>query len=620
MENQQTNAMAEMAATFSKIGEQLMQDYMKSVAAGVKNDGLKDVFETYSEFTNQLIENPASNAKVQDLFKTFISNQHELWKRILERQLGITKTYEPVIKPADNDKRFKSAEWDQAPYYFDFIKQNYLLVSKLMTEVVTVVDMPTSSKKKLAFYTQQYLDALAPSNFAMTNPEVLKLAQETNGASLIEGFKNFLTDFEKGGITQTDMNAFTPGKNIAITPGEVVFENELMQLIQYKATTSQVYEKPLLILPPWINKYYILDLRPENSLAKFLVDQGMTTFMISWKNPTTEGGAADITFDDYVQKAAFKAIEVVQSITGAPKINTMGYCLGGTLLGSSLAILAKNKSKAESPINTATFLATMIDFSDIGPMGDIIDEKLVKTLEEGDIIKGGIMSGHDMEYAFNFIRANDLVWSFVVNSYLKGKTPAPFDVMYWTNDNTNLPAKMYLFYLRQMVFENKLSRKNALRICDTPIDIGKIDVPTYVIGMQEDHIAPAVTAFTTTELVSGPVEFILGESGHVMGVVNPTSKKKYGYYADGELERGFQHWKDTAKYTKESWWSAWIDRLSKKSGKLVPAPKKIGNAEYKAIEPAPGRYVLEKNHGHHAKKGEKAVAQHSDKKKIEKVN
>ena len=619
MENQQNNAMADMAATFSKIGEQLMQDYMKSVAAGVKNDGLKDVFETYSEFTSQLIENPASNSKVQDLFKTFVSNQHELWKRILDRQLGLTKTYEPIIKPADTDKRFKAPEWDQAPYYFDFIKQNYLLVSKLMTEVVTVVDMPTSSKKKLAFYTQQYLDALAPSNFAITNPEVLKLAQETNGASLIDGFKNFLTDFEKGGITQTDMSAFTPGKNLAITPGEVVFENELMQLIQYKSTTPQVYEKPLLVIPPWINKYYILDLRPENSFVKYVVDQGFTTFLISWKNPTTEGGAAEITFDHYVEKAAIKAIEIIQSITGATKVNTVGYCLGGTLLGASLAVLGKTKSKAESPINTATFLAAMIDFSDVGPMGDIIDEKLVKTLEEGDIVKNGIMSGHDMEYAFNFIRANDLVWSFVVNSYLKGKAPAPFDVMYWTNDSTNLPAKMYLFYLRHMVFENKLSRKNALRICNTPIDIGKIDVPTFVIGLVEDHIAPAITAFTTTELVSGPVEFILGESGHVMGVVNPPTKKKYGYYVDGELEHGFQHWKDTAKYTKDSWWTIWTDKLGKKSGKLVPAPKKIGNAEFKAIEPAPGRYVLEKNLGHHAKASAKALDNKPEKTKIEKV-
>ena len=584
MENHPKNELAELAATFSKIGEQLTQDYIKSATASFKNDGLKDLFETYSEFSTRLLENPADNAKVQDLFKNFVSNQQELWKRILERQLGLSKNYEPVIKPAENDKRFKSPEWDQAPYYFDFVKQSYLLVSKLLHEVVDAVELPTSSKKKLSFYTKQYLDALAPSNFAATNPEVLKLAQETNGASIIEGFKNFLTDFEKGSITQTDMTAFTPGHNIAITPGAVVYENELIQLIQYKPTTEQVYEKPLLVIPPWINKYYILDLRPENSFTKYLVDQGINTFIISYKNPTTEGGAADITWDDYVSKAAMKAIEVIQSITGAKKINTIGYCIGGTLLSTTLAIQAKTLSKAENPINTATFLATMVDFSDVGPMGDIIDEKLVKSLEEGDTIKNGILSGHDMEYAFNFIRANDLVWSFVINSYLKGKAPAPFDIMYWTNDNTNLPAKMYLFYLRQMVFENKLSRKNALRILDTQVDIGKIEVPTTVIGFVEDHIAPAVTTFTTTELVSGPVEYILGESGHVMGVVNHPSKKKYGYYADGELEHGFQHWKDTAKYTKESWWTIWVE----------------------VIEPAPGRYVIEKNYGHHAPKAHKA--------------
>jgi len=371
------------------------------------------------------------------------------------------------------------------------------------------------------------------------------------------------------------------------------------------------------MVPPWINKYYILDLRPENSLVRFLVDSGITVYMISWKNPTPD--MRNITFDKYVEEGTLKAIEVVQSISKFKKINIFGYCLGGTLLGTTLAILAKRKGQKNNPINTATFLAAMIDFSDVGPMGDVIDSALVRKLERGELLEQGVMHGHDMERAFNLIRANDLIWRYVVSNYLKGQSPTSFDVMYWTNDNTNLPANMYLYYLRYMVLENKLSRKNALNICNTQIDIGKIETPSWVIGLEEDHISPVHTAFTTTELLSGPVEFILGESGHVMGTANPPSKNKYGYYLNGKLENGFKKWKATAKFHEGSWWTAWSERLIKKSGKQKAAVKSLGNSKYKMIEPAPGRYVKEKCSENISKKNESEKSKTS-KSKMERSN
>jgi polyhydroxyalkanoate synthase len=590
MKKAEFSTIEELANSMTVAGHKIIQNYLDN-NTGYHHDN-RDIVNAYSVFGTKLMANPEEVGKIQALFKAFLNNQQELCKRIAERQMGLGTEYTPLIAPEVNDKRFRAQEWDEAPYYFDFVKQSYLLTSKLMTEIIDTVDVGDKSKKKLVFYTKQYIDAFSPSNFVATNPEALKLAQQTNGQSILDGFKNLLKDIQNGGITQTDMSAFEAGRNIAITPGAVIYENELMQLIQYTPSTKMVYETPLLIIPPWINKYYILDLRPENSFAKYVVEQGFATYMISWKNPTSD--MRDITFDKYVEEGALKAIEIAQSVSKAKKINTLGYCLGGTLLGTTLAILAKRKDPNENPVKTATFLAAMIDFSDVGPMGDVIDLALVRKLERGELLEEGIMHGHDMERAFNLIRANDLVWSYVVSNYLKGKSPTPFDIMYWTNDNTNLPAKMYLYYLRYMVLENKLSRKNALRICNTPIDIGKIETPTFVIGLEDDHISPVHTVFTTTELVSGPVEFILGESGHVMGVANPPAKKKYGFYLDGNLENGFEKWKETAKFHEGSWWTAWSERLIKKSGKQVESIKLLGNAKFKVIEPAPGRYVKEK--------------------------
>ena len=591
MENKGIANLQELAENITKASQKIIQNYLEN-KSGYEHDNI-DIADAYTDLTTKLLIEPDQLSKVHPLFQKFINDQQELWKRIAERQLNATKEYKPVITPAANDKRFRAPEWDEAPYYFDFVKQSYLLVSQLMTEIIDVVDMDYDTKKKLNFFTKQYIDALSPSNFVITNPEALKLAQQTNGQSLMDGYKNLLQDIQRGKISQTDESKFEVGVNLAITEGAVIFENELMQLIQYSPSTKTIYEIPLLMVPALINKFYLLDLRPENSLVKFSVDQGFTTFMISWKNSTADMGIT--TFDDYIEKGTLKAIEVIQAITKAKKINVLGNCLGGTIVSVTLAILAKRKSKEENPVNTVTFLAAMVDFSDVGPMGGVIDNALVKKLERGELSKLGVMRGRDMETAFNLIRANDLIWSCVVNNYLKGKPAPVFDVLYWTNDNTNLPANAYLYYLRNMILENKLSRKNALRICNTQIDIGKIEMPVYVIGMRDDHICPAHTAFTTTELVSGPVEFILGGSGHVIGVTNAPTTKKYGYYLDGELDNGFEIWQKTAKFHDGSWWTPWSERLSKKSGKKIAPAKTLGNSKYKVIEPAPGRYVKEKS-------------------------
>jgi polyhydroxyalkanoate synthase len=596
MEKPDALKIQELTNEMAKAGQTLAQNYITN---------FPEYMKTYQEFatsclqvTSKLVSDGDSLQKTQTSYLNFLQSQMELSKRIAERQLNNEKEYTPVITPPAGDRRFSAPEWDESPYYFDFIRQNYLLISKLITEIFNSVDLDPKSKDKLNFYTKQWIDALAPSNFFITNPEAIKLAKDTNGQSVLDGFRNMLSDMQKGRISQTDSDAFEVGKNLATTKGSVVFENEIMQLIQYSPLTPKVAEFPLVILPPWINKYYILDLHTDKSLAEFAVRKGQTTFMISWKNPTPEMGY--LGFEEYVEKGAIKAFEVARKISGAKKVNALGYCLGGTLLGMTLSILrSKDKifpaAEAErNTINTSTFLATMLDFSDIGPMGAIIDEPLVKKLE-GELAGGGVLKGHEMAQAFNTIRANELVWNYVSNNYLKGKNPSAFNVLYWTDDNTNLPAKMYTYYLREMLFENKLRVKNSLKLFGIPLDLGQIDLPAYIIGTIDDHIAPCRTAFVTTELLSGPVEYVLGDSGHIMGAINaPSIKNKYNFKYGGKLGEGYETWQKTATQGEGSWWIHWNTWLADKQGKQVPAPAHEGNKEFPAIEPAPGRYVKEK--------------------------
>lgn len=581
----------ELVENITKVSQTIIQNFIENQSDNI--NGLKDISHAYGLLGEKIINEPQEMAKVQALYKKFSAKQQELLKQIAERQFDHNKEHKPIISPAPGDKRFKAPEWEEAPYYFDFVKQNYLLVSELMTEVVETVETDYYTKRKLNFYTKQYINAISPTNFAFTNPEVLKLAKETNGKSLMDGFNNFLSDIQKGKISQTDETIFEVGRDLACTPGSVVFENRLFQLIQYTPTTKKVHELPLMIVPACINKYYLMDMRPENSLVKYVVGEGITTFMISWKNASVE--FKDILFDDYIEMGVFKAIEVVQAITKSHKVNTLGNCIGGTILGTAAAIMATKTSKKDNPINSVSFLASMVDFSDIGPISDLVSHDFVIKLEQSDLIQKGFLKGDVMEAGFNIVRSNDLIWNCVINNYLKGQPAPPFDLLYWTNDNTNVPAKAFLYYLRSMILENKLSRKNALRICNTQVDIGKIDVPVYAIAFTEDHIAPPQSVFTTTELVSGNIEYILGGAGHVMGVTNAPIRNKYGYRVNGELHNGYEHWKKTAKNQEGSWWTYWTKNIIKLSGKQIPAPKKPGTTKYKLIEAAPGRYLKEKS-------------------------
>jgi polyhydroxyalkanoate synthase len=601
MENKNEVDMIGLANDVTKVGQKMSASLLENMPAQLKS--FSEFSASYLAIANKVIGNPEVIAKGQSTFFNFLQNQVELSKRLFEKQADPTIEHVPVISPAAGDKRFKAAEWNEAPYYFDYVKQNYLLISQMMLEIVDSLDLEKKSKSKLNFQTQQYLDALSPANFFATNPEAIKLANETNGQSLMKGFENLLGDLAKGSITQSDESTFEIGRDLANTKGSVVYENELIQLIQYDPLTEKVSEIPLLILPPWINKFYILDLHADRSLVEYCVKQGQTVFMISWKNPTADMGY--LAFEDYVVKGALKAIEVSKAISGAKKIDTLGYCLGGTLLGITLSIIASEQptfleaEREKDSINSATFLAAMLDFSDVGTMGAIIDEELVSNLEN-ELKDGGVMKGEDMAKAFNAIRANELVWHYVANNYLMGKTPPPFSVLYWSCDNTNLPARMYTYYMRKMIFENKLRIKNALRICNVPIDLGRIKVPTFVIGTIDDHISPCRTAFTTTELLSGEMEFVLGDSGHIMGAINAPSKKhKYNFKYGGILGQGYEHWQKTSKQGEGSWWPNWSAWIAKKSVKSVPAPKHTGNKNYPNIEPAPGRYVKEKTESTH---------------------
>ncbi len=545
--------------------------------------GERDLAHTYLQFGIEIMTSEKAVVKIRKNYFWFIRNQQELLRRFWNNDWNENL---PVITPEKNDKRFRAPEWNGK--YFDFIKQNYLLFSKMFFRITSDLEIAEKEKRKINFYNTQFLDSLSPSNFFITNPEVLKRASETKGESLIEGFKNLMIDIQKERITQSDDISFIVGENLAMTKGSVVYRNGLIEIIQYAPQTSDVYAIPLLIIPAWINKYYILDLQQSNSFVRYAVEQGFTVFMISWKNPTSDMG--HLTFDDYVEKGVLKGIEVVQKISGAEKVNTLGYCIGGTLLGITLSILLSRK---QDFVNSAAFLASMLDFSDIGPMRDIIEEELVRKLERGEILHGGVMPGRVMEKAFNIIRANDLVWNYVINNYLEGKAPPPFDVMEWTNDNTNLPAGMYLFYMRQIVFENKLSIRNAINVCGVPINLHKIKTPAFVIGMQEDHISPCRTTFTTTEILKGPLEFYLGESGHILGAINPPSKNKYGYMSGGILDEGFDEWKRTAEKHDESWWIPWSKWLAEKSGKSIAAKKQLGSIEFPELNAAPGNFVLE---------------------------
>jgi polyhydroxyalkanoate synthase len=489
-----------------------------------------------------------------------------------------------------SDKRFTAPEWEALPV-FRYFRDSYLLTSKMMMQAVEHADMDEGTKQRMRFFMRQYLDAAAPSNYLLTNPEAIKAAMESRGETLQEGLKNLLGDMEKGRISMTDESAFEVGKNIAVSKGAVVFENDLIQLIQYAPLTAKVYERPLLMVPPCINKFYIMDLQPENSLVRFAVEQGHTVFMVSWRN--VKKGQQHLTWDDYLEQGVIAAIDNAQAIAGTPKINALGFCIGGTLLAAALAVLERKKRR---PAASLTLLTSLLDFTDVGEIRVYIDENFVGKREK-HLAKGGIVPGGELAGAFSSLRANDLVWSYVVNNYLKGKQPPAFDLLYWNADATNLPGPMYAYYLRNTYQENKLAKPDALKMCGVPVSLKRVKVPSFVFSAREDHIVPWRGGYLSARTLGGDVTFVLGASGHIAGTINSAARNKRSYWkAHGAatLSLDPDEWLNRAKEHPGSWWRTWAQWLGPHGGKMVAARRKPGDAQHRPIEPAPGRYVKER--------------------------
>nr|WP_227010753.1 class I poly(R)-hydroxyalkanoic acid synthase [Pelagibius marinus] len=542
-----------------------------------------NIGSAFMEMTHRMMADPAKLVQAQ---MTLWQDYMRLWQTTAQRMMG--QEADPVAMPERGDRRFKHPEWDENEL-FDFVKQSYLLTARWMQSTVKDVEgLDDKTAQKVDFYTRQFVDAMAPSNFVMTNPEVLRETLESGGENLVNGLHNLLDDLERGKgrlkIKMTDIEAFELGKNIALSPGKVVYQNDLMQLIQYEPTTEESFKRPLLIIPPWINKFYILDLRPKNSFIRWAVEQGHTVFVISWVNPNEKLKAK--SFEDYMVDGPLAALEAVQKATGEEDANVIGYCLGGTLLACTLAYMAAKKDKR---VKSATFFTTMMDFKDAGELGVFIDEVQLAALEEKMKDKG-YLEGADMATTFNMLRANDLIWSFVVNNYLMGKDPFPFDLLYWNSDSTRMPAAMHSFYLRNMYQENKLVEPGAITLKDVKIDLSKVKQPACLISTREDHIAPWKATYSATQLLGGPVKFILAGSGHIAGVVNPPEAEKYGYWTNAKNSKDPDAWCNSAKEHKGSWWPEWQKWIADFTDGKVPA-RRPGDGALKVIEDAPGSYV-----------------------------
>ncbi len=513
-----------------------------------------------------------------DLQQRYMREQMDLWVRVMQPN-------EPGASQAQ-DKRFSGPEWNELPV-FRYFRDSYLLTSKMMMESVEQAELDAASKQRMRFFMRQYLDAASPSNFLMTNPEALKVAMESGGESLQEGMKNLLADIEKGRISMTDESAFEVGRNIALSTGAVVYENALLQLIQYDPATPKVHELPLVMVPPCINKFYIMDLQPENSLVRYAVEQGHTVFMVSWRN--VHQGQELVTWDEYIS-ALIAALEESRKVAGSAKINALGFCIGGTLLASALAVLERQgKDFAES----LTLLTTLLEFSEVGDIRVYIDENFVEKREK-QLEAGGLVPGQELAGAFSSLRANDLVWNYVVNNYLKGKQPPAFDLLYWNADATNLPGPMYAYYLRNTYQDNKLCKPDALTMLKTPVSLKRIKLPAFVFSAREDHIVPWKGGYKSARTLGGKVKFVLGASGHIAGTINPASKNKRSFWSNEQLPAKGEQWLAGAKETPGSWWPEWSRWLKPFGGKMVPARKKLGGGRRKPIEPAPGRYVKER--------------------------
>lgn len=577
--------MIKAASEYSKIFSELWEK--QNLLSG-RNSFNIDPFSlngTFSEALSKIMVEPEKMLKSQfDFQERYVELWDNLYARYVKRE-----NVAPLYEPDSKDRRFKDEAWECNPF-FDFMRQSYLLTYDWMTEFVSNLNHDNDlDGKKINFYTKYILDSISPSNFIATNPEVLKTALETNGESIVKGLHNFYKDLQNSAdnfaITTTDHDAFRIGENLATTKGEVVFQNDLMQLIQYYPSTEQTYQVPLLIIPAWINKYYILDLQEKNSLIKWLVDQGYTVFVISWVNPGRQH--AEKGFEDYITEGPIAALDVIEKITGSKQISAIGYCLGGTLLSVTLSYL---QSISDNRIVSATFLTTLLDFKNAGDMCVFIDQSQIRHLEK-KMSETGYFSAEDMSAAFSLLRANDMIWSFFVNNYLLGKDPFPFDLLYWNADTTNLPSKMHSFYIRNMYQDNNLVELGKLNILGKSIDLSKIKVPSYFLSTKDDHIAPWENTFRATDLFAGPLRFVLSESGHIAGVVNPVNKNKYGHWINDNISTGHQSWFKNATKKDYSWWNDWLGWNQQHAGDMVKAL--IPNTK-EAIEPAPGHYVLVK--------------------------
>ena len=580
----------ELAKTYAEVAQRastLISDHIqRQVKRGITppQDEL-GIAQAFMDMMAKLLSNPYRLAQAQ---MNLVWDYFSLWQQSMLRFAGMNAA--PVAAPDKSDKRFKDDEW-QEHFLFDFIKQSYLITARHVHDTVSCVEgLDDQTQKKVSFYTRQYIDALSPSNFAMTNPEVFRETVKNHGQNLVKGLNNLLRDIEEGGgnvrVRMTDTSAFELGKNVATTPGKVVFQTEMMQLLQYTPSTDKVLKKPLLIVPPWINKFYILDLREKNSYIKWCVDQGHTVFVISWVNPDEK--LAEASFDAYVQNGVLAALDAIEQQTGEKEVNAAGYCLGGTLLATTCAYLAAKRQKR---IASATFFTTMTDFSEPGELGVFIDEGQISSLEK-KMFERGYLEGAEMAGTFNMLRANDLIWSFVVNNYLMGKDPFPFDLLYWNSDSTRMPAKMHSFYLRNMYMENKLAEPGGIEIDGTPIDLGKVKIPCYFISAIEDHIAPWKSTYTGARNFGGPVRFVLGGSGHIAGIVNPPAANKYGYWVNpaAKLPESVDAWFEGAEQQGGSWWTDWQSWVSAHDADTVAA-RDPAKGKLKALEEAPGSFV-----------------------------
>ena len=578
----------ELAKVYREVAERaarMLGEYAhKHPQLGAAGDEL-GIGKAYMELYARMFANPAALAATS---MNMWLDYAQLWQSSWMKLLG--QDSKPVAAPAKGDARFKDDEWS-SNFLFDLVKQSYLIASRHIQGAVSNVEgLPEEAQKKVAFFTRQYVDALAPSNFVMTNPQVLRETLASGGQNLVKGLNNLLADLEKGDgqlrISMTDENAFQLGKNVAGTPGKVVFQTDLMQLIQFQPTTQEVFRRPLLIIPPWINKYYILDLRESNSFIRWALAQGHTVFVVSWVNPDKR--LADKGFDDYMLEGSLAAIEAVCKATGEAQCNVIGYCLGGTLLGCTLAYLA---AKGDDRVACATFFVSLLDFSQPGELGVFIDEEQVANLEK-KMNERGFLKGSEMATTFNMLRANDLVWSFVINNYLLGKDPFPFDLLYWNSDSTRMPAKMHSFYLRNMYLKNLLGVPGGIELAGVPIDLSQVKLPAYFISTVEDHIAPWKTTYKGAKYLGGPVRFVLGGSGHIAGIVNPPAAKKYHYWTNEAMPATADEWFAGAAQHAGSWWEDWQAWMEARNSGDKVAARVPGEGALKALEDAPGSYAM----------------------------